>query len=381
VLVRPVSVAPLVLLALCTTFFGCKNVPREPDTAVSPPDDAPQLVVPPVGGTTTATAGAVSATRDAQPTGSSFRSIGKRAWHWLTSRSGRWVDVEEPKGGVNAQAQVVGFKSRYMHIFADFRPGRQWWLPVEVLLSVIIGCLDGVRRELCKNVLYGFALSVGLQTLLALWFRPFDARFQMFFLLLNSLLTAASTGIAVASSASVLAPTTANAALAWIAVGAQLTSSVQLGMDLLNFAVNFNERRRRRKNNGNATGAAWAKAVRRTALRERGLLDRDASSDDDDGDGLGGNSLPLQPAPSPPLPSPPCRVVARAVTAAGASERRPKPPASKKSTRAACVGGASAAGAAGAAAAAAGQAVRPRRATRPSADGAVVTAAEAAALL
>lgn len=119
--------------------------------------------------------------QEAQDPNLSFlKSLGYR----LFLSTQKWIDDPE-------RPQLSeGFKSHWHPLFNDFRHGRQWFLSLELSISVFVGVLAGLQREdLCDEIAMTFLVLIGAQFAMALFLRPFIALFETFFHILLSSLT------------------------------------------------------------------------------------------------------------------------------------------------------------------------------------------------
>lgn len=97
----------------------------------------------------------------------------QRALYHLFLSTQKWVD--DP-----ARPEVSrGFKQHWFSIYNDFRGGRQWFLGVELSVSIVVGVLNGIMNEsLCDEIATAFLTLIGLQWLMAVVLRPFVAPFE-----------------------------------------------------------------------------------------------------------------------------------------------------------------------------------------------------------
>jgi hypothetical protein len=61
----------------------------------------------------------------------------------LFTASGRWVDKKDPQA--DPPYKMRGFVDQYGYMIIKYKPGRHWFLGVEIAVSTILGILEGIR--------------------------------------------------------------------------------------------------------------------------------------------------------------------------------------------------------------------------------------------
>jgi hypothetical protein len=108
---------------------------------------------------------------------------------WIRSdNAAPWLERVLVQGRWHAKPQTY-FLQRYGYFFAEYRPGRQIMLAVDLLLFIVSSALAGTRLDdstACDAVAYAFISVVMLHFVIVVWSSPYAAAISMGLMLVAS---------------------------------------------------------------------------------------------------------------------------------------------------------------------------------------------------